>query len=190
MMATATTPPFPVARFSVDQYHRLVASGVLGEDDRLELIEGWVVQQMAKGPAHEYATGTIDNLLRALVPAGFHVRNQAPITLTTSEPEPDVSIARGERGAYRSHHPGASDIVLVIEVADTSLETDRIKARTYARAGIPAYWLIDLGARSVEVYSQPGADGYRARQIVSAGALPLVIDGRELGSVALASFLA
>ena len=96
-------PPLPIARFSVDQYHRMIESGAFTEDDRLELIEGWVVQQMAKGPGHEYAVGQGEDLLRARVPAGWHVRNQAPITLARSEPEPDLTIVRGDREIGRAH---------------------------------------------------------------------------------------
>ena len=98
-------PPFPIARFSVEQYHRMIESGAFTEDDRLELIEGWVVQQMAKGPGHEYAVGQGEELLRARIPAGWHVRNQAPITLTSSEPEPDLAIVRGDRGVYLTGAP-------------------------------------------------------------------------------------
>src|SRR5215831_914264 len=109
-------PPLPLARFSVDQYHRMIESGAFTEDDRLELIEGWVVQQMAKGPAHEYSVGQGEDLLRACTPAGWHVRNRAPITLTSSEPEPDLTVVRGDRGVYRQRHPVPSEIALVVEV--------------------------------------------------------------------------
>ena len=141
---STAVPPLPIARFSVEQYHRMIESGAFTEDDRLELIEGWVVQQMAKGPGHEYAVGQGEELLRARVPAGWHVRNQAPITLTSSEPEPDLTIVRGDRGAYRRRHPVASEVALVVEVSDTSLDTDRIKGKTYGSAGIAQYWIVDL----------------------------------------------
>jgi Uma2 family endonuclease len=137
-------PPFPIARFSVEQYHRMIESGAFTEDDHLELIEGWVVQQMAKGPGHEYAVGQGEDLLRARIPAGWHVRNQAPLTLTSSEPEPDLTIVRGDRGVYRQRHPVPSEIALVIEVSDTSLDTDRVKSKTYGSAGIAEYWIINL----------------------------------------------
>jgi Uma2 family endonuclease len=120
---SSAVPPFPTARFSVEQYHWMIESGAFTEDDRLELIEGWVVQQMANGPGHEFAVGQGEELLRACVPAGWHVRNQAPITLTNSEPEPDLTIVRGGRGVYRQRHPVASEVALVVEVSDTSLNT-------------------------------------------------------------------
>lgn len=131
-------PPFPIARFSVEQYHRMIESGAFTENDRLELIEGWVVQQMAKGPGHEYAVGQGEDLLRARMPAGWHVRNQAPITLANSEPELDLAIVRGDRGAYRRRHPIPSEVALVVEVSDTTLDTDRVKGKTYGSAGSPS----------------------------------------------------
>jgi Uma2 family endonuclease len=186
-------PPLPIARFSVEQYHRMIESGAFTEDDRLELIEGWVVQQMAKGPAHEYAVGQGDEFLRARVPTGWHVRNQAPVTLTSSEPEPDLAIVRGDRGAYRQRHPVASEVALVVEVSDTSLDTDRIKGKTYGSAGIAEYWIINLVDRWVEVYARPdptSETGYARRKIFRANeALALHIAGQDLGALAVTSLL-
>lgn len=186
-------PPFPVARFSVEQYHRMIASGAFHEDDRLELIEGWVVQQMTKGPAHEYAVGQSEDLLRARVPSGWHVRHQAPITLASSEPEPDLAIVRGARGSYRQHHPAPSEIALVVEVSDTSLDTDRVKARTCGAAGIAEYWIVNLVDRCIERYALPDAtseSGYASRQVVRAGeAIALRVADQELGSLAVADLL-
>lgn len=190
-MAVAA-PPFPIARFSVDQYHRMIESGAFTEDDRLELIEGWVVRKMAKGPLHEYAIGELDALLQSRLAAGWHVRNQAPITLATSEPEPDLTIARGSRSDYRDHHPGAADVALVVEVSDTTLATDRLKARTYAQAGIPELWIVNLGDRSVEVYRDPGngEEGYRQRQVLAGNqCLRLVIGGQDLGEIPITAIL-
>ena len=171
----------------------MIESGAFTEDDRLELIEGWVVQQMAKGPGHEYAVGQGEELLRALVPAGWHVRNQAPITLTSSEPEPDLAIVRGDRGAYRRRHPVASEIALAVEVSDTSLDTDRIKGKTYGAAGIAEYWIINLVNRCVEVYARPdpaSETGYARRTIFRANeAIVLHVAGQELGTVPVPALL-
>ena len=190
---STAVPPLPIARFSVEQYHRMIESGAFTEDDRLELIEGWVVQQMAKGPGHEYAVGQGEELLRALVPAGWHVRNQAPITLTGSEPEPDLAIVRGDRGAYRRRHPAASEVALVVEVSDTSLDTDRIKGKTYGAAGIAEYWIINLVDRCVEVYAQPdpaSETGYARRTIFRANeAIALHVAGQGLGTVPVPALL-
>jgi Uma2 family endonuclease len=153
-----SVPPFPIARFSVEQYHRMVRSGAFTEDDQLELIDGWVVKKTAKGPGHEFTTGELAARFETQAPAGAHVRNQAPITLDGSEPEPDLAVVRGSRSAYRDRHPGAADVLLVVEVSDTTLATDRLKARTYARAGIPEYWIVNLSERCVEVHREPSAE--------------------------------
>jgi Uma2 family endonuclease len=186
-------PPFPIARFSVEQYHRMIESGAFTEDDRLELIEGWVVQQMAKGPGHEYVVGQTDELLRSLVPAGWHVRNQAPITLTSSEPEPDLAIVRGDRGDYRRHHPAAAEVALIIEVPDTSLDTDRVKGRTYGAAMIAEYWIINLVDRCVEVYTRPDPSsetGYASRSVFRANEMVSVrVADRDLGALAVNALL-
>ncbi|HWO18558.1 MAG TPA: Uma2 family endonuclease [Kofleriaceae bacterium] len=186
-------PPLPIARFSVEQYHRMLESGAFTEDDRLELIEGWVVQQLAKGPGHEYAVGQGEELLRACVPTGWHVRNQAPITLASSEPEPDLAIVRGDRGAYRRRHPAASDVALVVEVSDTSLDTDRIKGKTYGAAGIAQYWIVNLVDRCVEAYAQPdpaSEAGYARRALFRANeTIPLHIAGQDLGTLAVVALL-
>jgi Uma2 family endonuclease len=186
-------PPFPIARFTVEQYHCMIESGAFTEDSRLELIEGWVVQQMAKGPAHEYAVGRGEDLLRELVPLGLHVRNQAPVTLTRSEPEPDLAIVRGDREEYRQHHPRADDIKLVIEVSDTTLETDRLKGRMYGSAGIAAYWIVNLVDRCVEVHVSPDVtsdSGYAARTVFGpTDAIPLVLDSDRYGEVPVAALL-
>ena len=186
-------PPFRIARFSVEQYHRMIESGAFTEHDRLELIEGWVVQQTANGPGHEYAVGQAEDLLRARIPAGWHVRNQAPITLTRSEPEPDLTIVRGDRGAYRQRHPAPSEVALVIEVSDTSLDTDRVKAKTYGSAGIAAYWIINLVDRCVEAYARPDATselGYASRKIFRGNEMiALHIADQDLGALAVIALL-
>ncbi|MFV0444864.1 MAG: Uma2 family endonuclease [Planctomycetaceae bacterium] len=148
-------PPFPIARFSVEKYHQMIESGIFTEDDRYELLDGWLVEQMTKGPGHEFGSGELEDLLRPLLLAGWHLRNQAPITLANSEPEPDLSVVRGTRADYRDQHPQARDVALVVEVADATLRTDRLKARIYAAAAIPEYWIVNLAERCVEVHRTP-----------------------------------
>jgi Uma2 family endonuclease len=172
----------------------MIQSGAFTENDRLELIEGWVVQKMAKGAAHEFSTGQAEELVRALLPAGWHVRNQAPITLARSEPEPDLTIVRGNRAEYRDHHPQATDVALVIEVSDTTLSTDRLKAKMYAAAGIPEYWIINLEAGAVEVHGAPavvqGEGAYREQKALREGnSVPLIIGGHDCGGIPVASML-
>jgi Uma2 family endonuclease len=192
MAVLPQSPPFPVAQFTVEKYHRMIEAGAFTEDDRVELIEGWVVKQMAKGPAHAYATRQVDRLLSACVPPAWHVRNQEPVTLATSEPEPDVAVIRGTADTYRDRHPYAGDLILVVEVSETSLETDRLKGKTYGRAGIPQYWIVNLVARCIEVYTQPSEaaeHGYGSSQVIREGELDIVLDGQALGRIQLSSIL-
>src|SRR5437868_1719456 len=107
-------------RFSVDEYHRLTELGILTEDDNLELIEGYLVLKMARNPPHD---GTIHRALKRLarvLPTGWDVRIQSAITLAESEPEPDLAVVRDDPAGYTTRHPGAADVGLVIEVADST----------------------------------------------------------------------
>jgi Uma2 family endonuclease len=149
------TLPFQPVRLSVLRYHELVQAGAFSEHDAVELLEGVVVEKMPKNPPHRLATRKCDLLLSRLCPLGWHVQNQEPITLENSEPEPDVAIVRGRLEDYVDRHPLGHEIELVVEVADTSLVTDRYKAELYAEAKIPSYWLINLIDRCIEVMSQP-----------------------------------
>ena len=172
----------------------MIESGAFTEDDRLELLEGWVVQKMAKGAAHEFSIGQLEEAIRTLLPLGWHVRNQAPITLARSEPEPDLTIVRGNRADYRDHHPQAGDVVLVIEISDTTLATDRLKARTYAAAGISEYWIVSLESRSVEVHRAPALDqreaAYREQETFrEAETVRLVVGGTDRGAIRVADIL-
>ncbi len=189
----AAMPPEPVRRFGVSQYHRMIAAGILADDDPLELLEGWLVPKMVKNPAHSTARHVATKALEQAVPPGWHVRSQEPITLDDSEPEPDIAVVRGDPGQYARSHPGPRDVALVVEVADASLVRDRsLKKRIYARAGIPVYWIVNLPERRIEAYADPtgpcdSAD-YRWHEDYAAPAeLPLTIEGREAGRVTIAA---
>ena len=123
----------------------------------------------------------------------WHVRNHAPITLTSSEPEPDLTIVRGDRGVYRQRHPVPSEIALVVEVSDTSLDTDRVKGKTYGSAGIAEYWIINLVDRRIEVYARPDAaseQGYASHKIFRANeTITLHIAGQDLATLAVTEVL-
>jgi Uma2 family endonuclease len=149
-------PTEPVWRFSVEQYHQMIHLGILTEDDPVELLEGWLVRKMPKNPLHRATTKLTRSALEQIVPDGWYVDAQEPITLDDSEPEPDVVIVRGNTRDYLDRHPGANDIALVVEVADSTLERDRTsKKRLYARTGILVYWLVNLPEQKIEVYTQP-----------------------------------
>jgi Uma2 family endonuclease len=158
----------PGKRFSVEEYHRMIAGGVFAEDERYELLDGVITPKMAKNPRHDGTIGLLSELLRPLLPAGCTLRIQSAITTLDSEPEPDIAIVRGAPASWLERHPRAEDIVLVVEVADTSLGRDRVhKGRIYARAGIATYWIVNLRERRLEVHEDPSGPGpepcYRRR---------------------------
>src|SRR5207244_3112541 len=141
---------------SVAQYHQMLAAGILNDGDPIELLEGWLVSQMTENPPHRLAAELVRVQLEGVVPSDWHVQSPHPVTTEDSEPEPDASVVRGKRRDYKSRHPAASDLGLMVEVADSSLELDRTtKQRIYARAKIPVYWIVNLIDRQVEVYTHP-----------------------------------
>ena len=148
-------PPMRVHRFTVDEYEHLGRTGVLTEEDSVELLEGLIVKKMTKNPLHD---STIDLLVRILsrqLPPGWFLRVQNVLRTDDSEPEPDVVIAIGDPAEFRRRHPTGRDVTLVVEVAESSLEQDWRKCRIYARAGVKEYWIVDLNANCVEVFTQP-----------------------------------
>lgn len=199
-MAIAATPltygrDASIARFSVASYQCMVASGALTSEDKVELLENYVVLKMPHNPPHD---STIQRMLRPLLkalPGGWDLRVQSAITLSDSEPEPDFAIVRGSSEDYEGRHPLAADVGLVIEVADTSLPRDQHdKARIYANAGIPIYWIVNLVDRRIEVYSQPsGADAaaeYTVKQFyTSRDTVSVVLDGSEMAHITVAELL-
>ena len=185
-----TPPPdLPMRRFTVDEYHRMIEAGVFPEEDRLELLEGWIIAKMPRNPPHDVAILVVQRILGAELPAGWHFRAQMALTTPDSKPEPDLAVVRGEDVDYLSRHPTPADVALVIEVSDSTLAGDRDpKGRIYARAGLPVYWIVNLVDHRVEIYSSPtGPDAnprYRERRVVEPGeTIPLLIDGREVARI-------
>jgi Uma2 family endonuclease len=184
-----------IARFSVTRYQQMIETGILTPEDKVELLENYVVLKMPRNPLHD---STIQRMLEKLFPrrpAGWGLRVQSAITLTDSQPEPDFAFVRGSSADYANCHPAASDVGLVIEVADSSLLRDqRDKTRIYARGGIPCYWIVNLVDRRIEVYSQPSGPiavpAYHSFQIYQPGdAVPLVLDAATVGTVPAADLL-
>ncbi len=145
-------PPWPLRRFSVEQYQRLGALGILTPEDRVELLEGWIVEKMNHGPMHGYVVRMLADWLHSHLPPGFIVQCQLPLTTERSEPEPDLSMIRGSHQDFRNRHPSGHECRLVIEVADTSVDRDRAKAAIYRSAGVEEYWIINISERSIERY--------------------------------------
>jgi Uma2 family endonuclease len=149
-------------RFTVEEYERMGQVGILGEDDRVELIDGQIVQMTPIGPAHAAAVRALDRRLNLAVGDRALVSTQLPTVLDDfSEPEPDLALLRPPEEAYLRRHPRPEEVLLLIEVADTSGAFDRnVKLPLYARAGIPEYWIVDVAHKMVEVYRSPSEDGY------------------------------
>ena len=191
----AAVPGENIWRFTVPEYHEMVRTGLLTEDDPVELLEGWLVVKMPKKPPHRLATQLTRQALERTVPPGWFVDSQEPVTTDDSEPEPDVTVVRGDPRHYAERHPGPEDVALVVEVADATLKRDQgLKLRVYAQAGLSVYWIVNLIDRQLEVYTQPSGPteepGYGSQQDFGpSDAVPVVIDGQEVAHVTVGDLL-
>jgi Uma2 family endonuclease len=182
-------PSAPVHRFTVDEYHRMIQAGVLTENQRVELLEGWIVAKMPHNPPHDSTIDLVVGQLEKIMPQDWFIRIQSAITTEDSEPEPDIAVVRGPRGRYLESHPRAPDIGLLIEVSDASLDHDRNdKAPLYARARIGAYWIVNLVESRIEVYREPsGPDSspcYHDLRFYGRGdSIPIVLEDKEIGRI-------
>jgi Uma2 family endonuclease len=173
----------------------MTQTGILTDDDPIELLEGWLVTKMPKNPPHRLSTQLTREALARLLPSQWHVNDQEPITTEDSEPEPDVSIIRGERRQYLERHPAPHEVSLVVEVADATLLRDRTsKKRLYARAAIAVYWIINLVEQQIEVYTMPSGNidepDYRQRRDYALDdSIPLIIDDQEIGHLRVRDLL-
>ena len=152
-------------RLTVADYHRLAALGIFNEDSRIELIEGDLI---VMAPIDSQHAGHLDRIAQPIFRQTTQsiVRIQSPIRLSDySEPEPDLTILRYRADFYTNAHPTPADVLLIIEIADSTLRYDRdIKIPLYAKAGIPEVWLLNLADRQVAVYRHPSTGGYRQIQ--------------------------
>jgi Uma2 family endonuclease len=154
--------------FSVEDYYLMAKAGILKEDDRVELIEGEIVEMAPIGSRHAACLDRMTRLFSERVGRQAIVRVQSPVRLGEhSEPQPDIALLRPRDDFYATAHPGPADVLLLIEVADTSIEYDReVKVSLYAQAGIGEVWLVDLVGESIEVYQSPGSAGYQEIRVV------------------------
>jgi Uma2 family endonuclease len=194
-VSPSAAPADGLWRLSVDNYHEMMKAGILLDGDPVELLEGLLVEKMSKNTPHTLATGLTRTTLERLAPEDWFVNVQEPIITVDSEPEPDIAVVRGNRRQYLARHPGPQDLALVVEVSDSSLLRDRtMKLRLYARAMIPIYWIVNLVEGHIEVYTNPTGPeekpSYRQRSDYGpADEVPFIIEGREVGRIAVRELL-
>lgn len=173
----------------------MIDQGYFAADERSELLEGWIVAKMPRNPPHDAHVSLGRRVLDRRLPPRWHVRVQCAVTTVDSEPELDLAIISGVEEDYFTRHPGKDDVALVIEVSSTTLNDDRVvMGRIYARAGLPVYWIINLGDRQVEVYSEPGVlastAAYGRRVDYRPGqSIPLRVGGAEIAPVPVSELL-
>ena len=156
--------------FTTDEFHRMAEAGILSEDDRVELIEGEIVRMSPIGSRHAACVDRLNAAFRRLGKRAI-VRVQSPIVSGRhSEPQPDLTVLKPRADFYAARHPGSRDVLLVIEVIDTSSDYDRgTKVPLYARASVPEVWLVDLEREVIEVHRRPTLRSYRERTQFSRG---------------------
>ncbi|MGI8502300.1 MAG: Uma2 family endonuclease [Hassallia sp.] len=154
--------------WTVADYHRMAETGILDEDERVELLEGKIIWMSAKGTAHSSAVARTYKLLENRLGNQAWILIQDPIKLNQrSEPEPDVAVVQIDPLDYADHHPTPSEVYLIVEVADSSLKFDcETKAKAYAQAGIADYWVLDVVERQLYVFREPNEDGYQSKVIL------------------------
>ena len=192
-----TPPPAPclarsLYRLTVDQFETMLATGTIGDDERVELIEGLLIARPRRGRANIVAGNKGLRILWRMIPQGWHVAKGVPIRLSDwSRPEPDLAIVRGVVNDYEERDATPEDIALVVEIAGASLPADRTDmARVYAAAGIPIYWVVDLAEGRVEIFSDPRRDGYHSHQVLARGQdIPVVVAEVEAAWIAVSDLL-
>jgi Uma2 family endonuclease len=156
-----------LSRLSVEEYHRLGEFN--GKGRRAELIRGLVIEKMSKSPLHSAMAKRLYDLIASMLPAGFVVRREDPITFADSEPEPDIAVVRGAEADFFDAHPTTAE--LVVEVAVSSSALDRENASLYAEGGVGEYWIVLCPDRRIEVYRQPVDGRYRETRLYGPGDL-------------------
>ncbi len=174
-MAQATTAATDVKvvrrRFTVDEFHRMGEAGILDEDDRLELLDGEIVEMTPIGSRHAACVMRVSDVFWQRARAVAIVNVQNPVVLSErTELYPDTVLLKRRADFYSESHPQPTDVLLLVEVADTTGRYDRrVKVPRYAAAGIPEVWVIDLRARAIDVYRRPAAEGYAEHERVGPG---------------------
>jgi Uma2 family endonuclease len=159
-------------RFNVRAYYRMAESGVLPPDARVELLNGRIIDMSPIGPAHGGTVKQLSRIFNLLARGRWLVSTQDPVRLDDhSEPEPDVALLKPAPDDYKRRHPQPDEVLLLIEVSDSTLDYDREeKLPAYGRAGIPEVWIVNLNDAALEVYREPHFTGYGSKSVLRAGA--------------------
>jgi Uma2 family endonuclease len=194
-MSTITRqPPSPLApdpgqyRMTVDEFERIADS----LDRRVELVDGYLMERPEMSAPHVLSIARLRSRLERMIPQGWHIREEKAIRIPDYNVRlPDISIVRGHFEDYPTEHPLPKDTAMLAEVALTSLGRDQgMKLTIYGSQGVPMYWIVNVKDRQVEVYTNPGPDGYATRDLFKPGeSVPVVIDGIEVGRIAVADIL-
>lgn len=158
-------------RFTIHEYHRMGETGIIHEDERVELIDGEIIMMAPIGGRHVETVNRANELFVVRLAGRAVVSIQNPVVLSErGESQPDLVVFRRHPDLYAAGPPGAADALLVLEVADSSLDYDRgVKLPRYAAAGIPEVWIVDLHAHAIEIYRDPAGEGYRTKIVVGSG---------------------
>ena len=175
--------PLAHHRFSLDEYEAIIEHGILTSDDRVELLAGEIVKKMTIGSRHAACVKKLNRVFSTALGGRVIVGVQDPVRLPPdSEPEPDLSIVRPRDDFYARAHPSPQDVLLIVEVADTSLPVDRsVKLPLYAASGIAEYWIVDLTNNALDVYTEPRDGRYtrsrrmRGDETIAPAAFPDVV---------------
>jgi Uma2 family endonuclease len=166
LTAMGTSDEPTVRRFTADETVRMVEVGIIGEDETVELLDGVIFEMSSQGPAHAHATATLADRLR-VVYRGRAIREEKPLTTGTHNlPAPDIAVVLERAGGYARRHPTGNDAILVVELALSSQQLDRTKASIYAAGGVDVYWLIDLAAHTLEVWTAPVEGAYQVTRLL------------------------
>lgn len=176
-------------RLDVGAYYKMAEAGILTQDDRVELIGGEIFDMTPIGSAHAGKTNRLNRLFARAAADGIAlVSVQSPLRLDAyNEPEPDVMLLRPREDDYQDRHPGAADVILLVELSESSLAYDRgVKLALYAKFRVPQVWIVDLRGAAVEVYREPAGDAYAFKERLTSGVLaPALVAGAMLDVGAL-----
>ena len=176
-------------RLDTDAYYRMAEAGILTQNDRVELIGGDIFDMTLIGSAHAGKTDRLNRLFARAATDGLAlVSVQRPLRLDAyNEPEPDVMLLKPRADDYQGRHPGAADVLLLVEVSETSLAYDRgMKLALYTKFGVPEVWIVDLRGAAIEVYREPTGNAYALKQRLTSGSLaPVLVPGVTIDAGAL-----